>query len=117
LTELRTYLQQPLAEDEKIPIPLDVFTLLSRNNSYVEFPRSAVSAEQLETLFRVSTDERAWVVEISFINAVEADPPASGTEDLFHSTWDNNISRILKLILSNATPIRNGNDNTTTALK
>jgi hypothetical protein len=117
LQDLRNYLQQPLAENEKIPITQSTFDFLTRDTSFIDHPTSALSAEQLEILFRVSTEERAKVVEVPFVSAIESTPPVSGTEDLFHSTWDANISGILRLILPDAEPIRNSNRNTSTALK
>jgi hypothetical protein len=117
LSNLHIYLQQPLAEDEKIPIPQDIFDWMSRNPSFFESPELELSAEQLATLFRVSRDERAWSAQVPFVFAIESEAPASGREDVFHSTWDNNISRIFRLILSDAESIRNSNRNCSTALK
>jgi hypothetical protein len=114
LQNLHIYLQRPLAEDEKIPIPQDEFDWLSRN---MEHPEFELSAEQLAALFRVSTDERTRRLEWIFSSAIESIPPAYGTEELFHSTWDRNISNILEFILSRAEIIRNSNRNTSTALK
>jgi hypothetical protein len=117
LTDLRAYLQRPLAEDEKIPIPQRRFDRLSKHPFLAESPELALSHEQVATLFRISTDEWAEDAEALFACAIDSVPPASGTKDLFHATWDNNILRILRFILSNAKPIRNSNDNTRTALK
>ena len=117
LPAVHTHLQRPLVEDEKIPISKEIFDWLSRPPPSVEFPELDTTAEDLATLFRVSTDEHAVDVERRFTSAVESRPPTDGTEDLFHSTWDDNITRILKLILGNVKPIRNSNRNTSTALK
>jgi hypothetical protein len=117
LQNLHIYLQRPLAEDEKIPISQDKFDWLSTNPSLAVAPDLALIAEQLGSLYRVSIDERAHDVERIFSNAIYSRPPAYGTEELFHSTWDSNISRILKLILSSAEPLRNSNCNTSAAHK
>jgi hypothetical protein len=117
LQDLHIYLQQPLAEDEKIPIPQDEFDRLSTNPSVAVSPELALIAEQLETLYRVSTDERAHDIQRLFSYAIEQVPLSNGTEEAFHAMWDENISNILKLILSYAQSIRNSNRNTSTALK
>jgi hypothetical protein len=116
LQDLHTYLRRPLEEDEKIPISQKVFDRMSNSSSSVP-PESVSTAEELATLFRVSTDEWAGDVETLFVYAVNKKCPESGTEDRFHSTWDQNISDILTLILSYAQPIRNSNRNASTALK
>ena len=55
---LRTYLQQPLKEEEKIPISQKCFNELCVPYS-IWPPGNDLSAEQLSTLFRVSADEHA----------------------------------------------------------
>ena len=117
LADLHAYLQRPLAQDEKIPIPQRRFDRLSKHPFLAESSELALSCEQVATLFRVSTDEWAEEAETAFTCAIYPVPPASGTKNLFHATWDNNISRILRFILSNGKPIRNSNDDTGTALK
>jgi hypothetical protein len=117
LQNLSVHLQQPLAEDEKIPISQDQFDILSKMPFSVESPEFALSAEEAKTLFRVSEDERTWGVERLFISAIEWPPPAYGTEDNFHSTWQDNIGKILKLILPAGQSIRNSNRNSSTALQ
>jgi hypothetical protein len=116
LQDLSTHLRQPLERHEKIPIPQQKFDRMIVSSSNVP-PECLLSAEELATLFRVSADECADQVETLFLCAVNTECPASGTEDLFHSTWDENISKILSLILSYSKPIRNSNRNTSTALK
>jgi hypothetical protein len=116
LQDLHTYLRQPLAEDEKIPISQRKFDRLS-NPSLVGYPALALNAEELAELFRVSTDERAYSAETPFLGAINTECPENGTEGVFHSTWDDNISKILTFILSYAERIRNSNRNTSMALK
>ena len=107
---LRAHLDRPLAEDEKVPIPQREFDLMLRD-------LTSLNPGQLATLFRVSEEECAPEVEEVFRTTVKYAPPPSGTDDLFHYTWDNNISRPLKLILQDAEAIRNTNHNTSTGLK
>jgi hypothetical protein len=113
---LRLYLQQPLTEEEKIPISQSNFDRLCVPFS-TESPGSALCAQQLSTLFRVSPDQRARSIKASFLAAIQSAPPQIGTEDCFHGTYDKNISDILKITLSGSTVIRNSNRNTSTALK
>ena len=114
LQTLRSYLQQPLTDEEKIPISQHEFDWLcvplKQSRGY------ALRAQQLSTLFRVSADECAPGASGPFIHAIGSVPPTLGTEERFHGTWDRNISEILELILGVPT-IRNGNGNTSTALK
>jgi hypothetical protein len=117
LQNLSSHLQQPLAEDEKIPISQDQFDKLSTLSSSAAFPEAALSAEEAATLFRVSEDEHADDFEQLFFTAIALSPPTRGTEDAFHGTWDNNIGNILKLILPAGETIRNSNHNTSTGLK
>jgi hypothetical protein len=113
---LRLHLQRPLEEQEKIPISKRKFGWLC--TPYSEGSRvDELSAEQLSTLFRVSKDEGASEFEDLFKNAINYAPPPTGTEDLFHYTYDNSIGRILQNILSKTTAIRNSNRNTSTALQ
>jgi hypothetical protein len=112
LQSLRIHLQQPLAEDEKIPISQHQFDRLSYS-----VRGGTLSAEEVKTLFRVSEDECAVELSVLFEGAIYSVPPASGTEDIFHSTWEDNIGKILRLILPAGEPIRNGNRDSTTELK
>jgi hypothetical protein len=112
---LLVYLQQPLREEEKIPISqhtFDSLCVLYSGGSRV----SALDPQQLSALFRVSADERATGIKRLFLSAITTTPPPIGTEDLFHSFYDINISYILQFILPNTTAIRNCNHQTNTAL-
>jgi len=111
---LRIYLHQPLTEEEKIPIPQHSFDILCF--PYID-EYGALTDQELLTLFRVSTNEHAYRGSLLFMNAISSTPPLTGTEDLFHSTYDNNISSIVKFILGRVTPIRNSNRGTSTALQ
>jgi hypothetical protein len=113
---LRTHLQQPLTEEEKIPIPQRQFDKLCVPYSSAS-PENALSPKQASTLFRVSTDEDALSASNRLLSAIDFPSPRNGTEDRFHTMWDKNISEVLHLILSEAMPIRNSNKNTSTALK
>jgi len=69
-----------------------------KNNSMrcvplVHYAGHALSEEELLALFRVSKDDRAPALSWRFVNAIRDTPPPSGTEDLYHSTYDSNISK------------------------
>jgi hypothetical protein len=117
LPDLINYLQQPLEDDEKIPISQDTFDFLSRHPPELDLPEHGFSAEEVATLFRVSTDDRAKLIEALFVATIESAPPTSGTEDRFHSTWDDNISKVLTLIMPDSDSVRNSNRNASRALK
>jgi hypothetical protein len=112
--DLLVHLQQPLSEEEKIPISQHTFDGLCVPYSGNV---SALNPEQLSALFRVSADERAKCIKRLFSSAIETIPPPTGTEELFHSIYDINISYILRFILPDTTPIRNNNRETSTALQ
>jgi hypothetical protein len=111
LQALRSYLQQPLTDKEKIPIPQDVFDELCSSS---ELTTEALDAKQLSTLFRVSADEHAPRALWRFFHAIKFEPPTKGTENLFHSTWDIIISHILQLTLPSAVFLRNSDRDTNT---
>ena len=111
---LLIHILRPLLEEEKIPIRQKKYDKLC-------FPSSsdALSAEQVSTLFRVSQDQHAEAVLRICDYAIEI-AESNGTEDFYHVTYDVNISRVLKFIVSGATntkSIRNSNENTSTDLK
>ncbi|PVF98299.1 hypothetical protein CPB86DRAFT_733261 [Serendipita vermifera] len=114
LQTLHIHLQQPLTEEEKVPISQDQFDKLCVRYSSSS---SRLQAEQLSTLFRVSEDEEAPDVQWRFECTIRMAPPTDDTEDAFHGFWDINISNILHFILSDVRPIRNSNRNTSIALK
>ena len=116
LQNLRTHLQQPLTDQEKIPISQDEFNQLCVPFSS-ESRDNALNASQLSALFQVSQDERAGDAYLKFVNAITNVPLVRGTEDFFHCTWDNNISEIICFILSGTEGLRNSNRNTSTGLK
>ena len=110
------YLQQPLAKNEKVPISQERFNALCV--PYSQQSRwSSLTAQQLFPLFRVSTNDRASAIREQFWPAISRVPPFFGTEDLFHRTYDNNITDIITFILSNANEQRNSNDGTSTGSK
>jgi hypothetical protein len=111
LQALRSHLQKPLTEEEKIPISQEAFDELCAC-SPSELPRDALNVEQLSILFRVSTEQDAPQAHQLFSSAIRYAPPTEGTERVFHSTWDFNISRILQFILWNSRDIRNRSKNT-----
>ena len=113
---LRNYLQLALTDEEKVPISKMTFDSLCTPRSW-ESCQNELTEEQLSTLFRVSEDEQASLIEVLFMNVIAFEPPPDGTEDRFHSTYDNSITRIIESILSNANTIRNSNRNTSTALQ
>ena len=116
LQSLHSYLQQPLTDQEKIPLSQDLFntlcvplTLSTRDET--------ITPEGLSTLFRVSKHDTAPSLYMLFGTPIDMPPPSNGTEDLFHHTWDSNISNIIRFILAGSECIRNSNRYTSTALQ
>ena len=114
--DLYVYLSRPLDEQEKIPIPQSAFDkLLAPLSGDVTI--NTLTAEQLSTLFRISSEEYAESITFMFSFTIQRAPDSTGTEDFFHSTYDRNISDIIRTILPDARSFRNTNKGTSTALQ
>jgi hypothetical protein len=113
LASLRSYLQRPLEDDEKIPISQEEFDCVCASYSAAS-PQLSLRHEELSALYRVSTNEQAPKAHQTFSYAIYHIPPTSGTDCRFHSTWDLNISHILQLISSTAYCVRDDNRGTST---
>ena len=89
LDDLATYIQGPLAEDDKITLSeyfMRQFTLFQVN------PRAMCNLDNVKQLFRLSKDEQAdilWtIVKLSLtFSLLDND----STENAFHAFCDNNI--------------------------
>jgi hypothetical protein len=107
--ELIQTLDAPLADNEKIPIPEELSKRLLDVKEHCQ--RSDV-----DMLFHVDDECISTTAMLVFYNAVMCPPPSlNGTEDSFHVFLDKNIREVLKLLLDDATDIRNSNFNTATA--
>ncbi|KAF8340989.1 hypothetical protein F5887DRAFT_1062542 [Amanita rubescens] len=96
--------------DEKIPLTRIRFNnLLSGLTETTDFCHE----EHVERLFRISDTEASEILHLTFYRAVVLRaPPESGTEPSFHSFWDENIRRILELLVPSGTSIRGSNRRT-----
>ena len=115
---LLIHLQRPLLEEEKIPIRQKDFDNLCAHLPF-QYSSEALSAEQASTLFRVSKDQHARDVLLHCEYAIIFSE-SGGTKEFYHATYDVNISRFLKFVLSRATntkSIRNSNKNASADLK
>jgi hypothetical protein len=113
---LLAHLQTPLREEEKVPITQEEFRRLVTIYS-PDSPKAELKAKQVATLFRISDKEDAPAIFGALWTALRVSPPLTGSEAIFHSTWDANISEIIKTILIEGHAIRDSNHNTNTALK
>jgi len=116
IEELRQFLKQPLLDVAKVPLSQQGFDDLCVPWS-LESPHGILCHHDLLSLFRSDDQERAYIIRVLIAFAIAAPTPSTGTAELFHMTYDTNISRIFQIILPHATPIRNSNHNTSTALK
>ena len=116
IQDLHAHLRRPLGEQEKIPISQSAFAeLLAPYDG--DIVMNTITTEQLSTLFRISPEERAPRIAWRFSMPIYRAPNSTGTEDSFHSTYDTNISDIIRTILPGARSFRNTNKGTSTALQ
>jgi len=112
ISELPGLLDKPLLQAEKIPLsPIQFDNLLSNLTERKDFCRR----NDVERLFRVSDTEASEILHLLFYNAVvQPAPPEDGTEAPFHSFWDDNIRKILELLVPSGKSIRDSNRHTGT---
>ncbi|KAF8336806.1 hypothetical protein F5887DRAFT_1161224 [Amanita rubescens] len=104
ISELRGLLNKPLPQDEKIPLTRIQFDNLVSGLTETTDVRYAADVERL---FRISDAEASEILHLIFYNAaVQCPPPETGTEASFHSFWDDNIRKILELLVPSGTSIR-----------
>lgn len=113
LPDLKTHLQRLLTDEEKVPLSQYHFNALLSLDPL----ESSLTREELEALCRISEEEEAYAIETVLRNAITGNPPATGTEAAFHSTWDDNIAKILKLAFLASSFVRDSNHNMSTGLK
>lgn len=116
LHALSSYFQQPLKDNEKIPISQEDFDAMCTPHTTLA-PELALSEQQLAALFRVSEDARAPSLTVAIHHTIDRPPPKDGTEDRYHFTYDMNISTIIESILPDGEVGRNSNRETSTQLK
>ncbi|KAF8695002.1 hypothetical protein AX14_001918 [Amanita brunnescens Koide BX004] len=90
--ELRALLEKPLTDSEKVPIQQE-------------------NKRDLDTLFMIGVEVPALSI---IFTAASRPPPSNGTECAFVSFWDDNIRKIIELLIPNGTSIRNDNQHTET---
>jgi len=110
---LGQFLDQPLPEHAKIPVPQYRFDLLT-SSSLQNIDRA--NKERIGKLFRISEDEHSEGLCALLTAAVANAPPDhNGTESAFHTFWDLNVRAILQWLIPNGVSIRDSNRNTNTA--
>jgi hypothetical protein len=107
ISELAEIADRPLSDDEKIPISQSRFNELVSSINLQDI----CTADDVSMLFRPGFGGTA-LDKLFF--TVATPPPNFGTEDLFHSFWDQNVRNILETIVLGGRSIRNGNWDTST---
>jgi hypothetical protein len=109
ICELLTIADQPLREDEKLPIlPHDMESLCSS-----VFQHEDICLESdISILFRIGADRPQISSEV--LSLISRSPPPDGTESLFISFWDANIRWILEYLIPEGKSIRDSNEDTGT---
>jgi hypothetical protein len=111
ISELPGPLDKPLPHDEKIPLTrIQFYNLLSGLTETKDF----CYRDDVERLFRISDAEASEILHLIFYNAaVQPAPPEDGTEASFHSFWDDNIRKILELLVPSGKSIQDGRHTST----
>ncbi|PPQ84849.1 hypothetical protein CVT25_004985 [Psilocybe cyanescens] len=106
INELIGALKEPLVELEKIPItPLMFKSLIS-----MLLPDKC-DEDTIKSLFTIGELDPNLVL---FYSAVATPPPITGTEESFHSFWDDNIRKPIELLIPTGKTIRNSSEHTET---
>ncbi|THU75853.1 hypothetical protein K435DRAFT_813962 [Dendrothele bispora CBS 962.96] len=80
-------------------------------------PQDVLTLEQANALFRSSDSEYAKELEIiSLAAASTSPPPLNGTEDSYHMFWDDNIRKVVQIIVPSGKAIWNSNKHTATGI-
>jgi hypothetical protein len=110
LAELKAFVDQPLLDNEKIPLDPERFqSLINMTTPGGDW----CSRDDVEALFR---SEDGYSVLDQFFFIVSEAPPHSGTESTFHSFWDANVRKILELLLPGGRSMRDSSRHTATGL-
>ena len=110
LEALPEILNEPLAEAEKLTISTEAYEdLISRLYEQVDF----CSEADVAVLFKKAKTDTLSPLTPLYTAAVES-PSPTGTEDSFHGFWDQNIAKVVKLLLPTGLSIRNSNRHTET---
>jgi hypothetical protein len=112
ISELPRLLDKPLSHDEKIPLTRIQFDNLLSGLTEV---KDICHRDDVERLFRISDSEASEALHLIFYNAaVQPAPPEDGTEASFISFWDDNIRKILELLVPSGKSIRGSSCHTNT---
>jgi hypothetical protein len=111
VNELPDFLEQPLSDNMKIPIlqhEYDSFLIKSMQDT--------CTPEDLNILFRISNTESAFeLITMTLGSPILNNPPSrEGTKYSFIHFWDDNIRKLLEILISNGTTIRNSSQHTST---
>jgi len=108
IEELRALVDQPLSDNEKIPLACDRFQSLINTT----LPAARCTRADVGALFRFEDAALSALDKIFFI--VAEPPPHSRSEALFHSFWDSNVRYILELLIPSGRSIRHSSNDTAT---
>ena len=101
-SELRFLLNEPLSENEKVPIRPDLFAYL-----LLSLPTDICTEDDVRILFRESDTETSPPLQLLFSSAItNPTPPESGSESSFIALWDDNVRRVLDVLVPTGVSIR-----------
>ena len=93
--DLKEFIETPLQEDEKIPITF---------KRMLELVCGTCEAEDAGLLFRAN--DASTPLDRIFFTVLD-DPPEDGNEASLHSFWDDNIRKVLHVLIPNGRSMRN----------
>lgn len=109
-TELRGFLDEPLSEDEKVPLKGEDFEQLLSS-----LPHDICTKDDVGILFRICDSDWSPSLRSFFSHVImNFTPPDSGSEASFITLWDDHIRKLLQLLLPTGLSIRDSSFHTST---
>ena len=92
IQDLLGFIQQPLLDEERIPISQELYDQLI-SSSY----SNPCNANDVQALFRIDKPDTHCRIE-PIIHAIVFSPHVTGNESSYHHIWDTNIRSIIEVL-------------------
>ena len=107
ITQLASIANEPLAHDDKIPIPEEIMNALVLSCGLTDL----CTLDDVKLLFRAG---EGYSNLDHFLYVIEKNPPSQGTEQTFTPFWDHNVRDILEVVVDTGSSQRNSGQHTET---